>query len=759
MHFALLSHAAVLILIAIQDGTADEVGESVRHPGRVHAQGKIMTLEGRKKGHAVLFQRVKVRPGTRYKLHFWGRGNRSWQTVKPSLGDGKPVFLYEPTGWWNEFTVYLDTPDKVPPDGLDLKINDLRRKRIHIDDVTFTGPDGKNILQNGQFEDDRDGDGRPDGWQWTTHGDFTVAWEDWSKYLGRPDARMKYYQYKESYLSPDITTHFPTGLEYDFKGLSEEDRPLGVKLLLDLPEEVSVSGFTSWGWGGVKPMPRLAKKAMVRDGKPYVRYRVVAPVDREQCYYPGNAGIVWFLKTTLTEGTVKSYYHLEWPATGKTKAHMQPEVALPMRVVRIPKVDQPKNIFVGLDLPSRYFDNCPGLIEDLRHLGVNLLDYHPNFSKPRPEIEKRMANFRQAGFDLATMTVIFKGARRGFTENAAVRLDGARDTHQPCHSYRGKLFDDSISQSAKHCDLGINCFVFDDEYGLDCFCQRCLAQMKTYFLKQYPALPKVNVKQFFPSPKEYPNHHQAYKQFRAWQYGKCVEDFRSGILQYVRKIGKGNPDDVKMIDCVFHGEAALPFLDSSNTMAYINYEGKFSPKKLGDDLGRFYVPGFLNYPLLCSGLVYEGLDNNGLDPQVINKYQILESLMAGGFKGFAFWASNGNDLLDYKYMAEAIDMVNKIEHLLPGARVVNEGTITESDSTSARLVESGNGYLLLVGDYSTYEPEPTEALVLVTTRKKKPLAVVDVETGKKIATLHGGDELLTVPLKERRARLFHLRPE
>ena len=84
----------------------------------------------------------------------------------------------------------------------------------------------------------------------------------------------------------------------------------------------------------------------------------------------------------------------------------------------------------------------------------------------------------------------------------------------------------------------------------------------------------------------------------------------------------------------------------------------------------------------------------------------------------------------YKYMAEAIDMVNKIEHLLPGARVVNEGTISESDSTSARLVESGNGYLLLVGDYSTYEPEPTEALVLVTTRKKKPLAVVDVETGK-----------------------------
>lgn len=735
------------------------MGETIRHSNIVHGEGKVVTLEGQRESHeerasgsAELIQKLKLKPNTRYKLHLWGRQNKSSNALRAYLGkDG--YFFYDSTGWWNEYIAYFQTGDSVE-EYTELKLLTRTPIRLILDDVTLTDPEGKDLIVNGQLEEDSDSNGVPDGWEFESSGDFTIRYEDWSKYLGRPDARMKYYQYKKGWISPDIASPLFLGVEYDYKGLSAEERPLGFKAILELPREVEVVGYTSAGWGSLSLRPKLKKKEITRDGKPYVRYQVAAIVTRERLFLPGNAGIVWFLKTKLKKGEVTAYFHLETIGRDMKISSLQKEITLPLEVVRINQATQPKKIFAGLNLRSTYFDCYPGLIEDLCYLGVNLLDYTPDFSKSPEQIRERLAALRKAGINLTSMTVICKGYEKKKNEEArAVGLDGSKDARRPCTSFRGKAFQESVAETAKVVDQGINCIVFDDEWSPNCFCDRCMKQWEDFRREKYPGLSKVSPKVFAKDKEKYPQHAEALKDFRAWQYGKCVEAFRKGLQEHLRKTGKGDPEDIRMVDCVFHGKSTLPFLDYSNTMAYINYESLWSPRKLGDKVAKRSVPGHLNYALLCSGLIYEGLDNNGLDPHRINKYQILEAVMSGSRKGFSFWASTGDDLLDWKYMAEAVNILAKVEDIIIDGKITNRAEIGAS-AGHVRTLEKNSEALILVAEYWTYENIPMDIEVIF--KPKEEVKVIDVETGKQVAVISPDKPEFEVTLTKDRARLLYV---
>jgi len=743
--------------------SALSLGKTIRHTYIVHGQGKVVTLEGQRESHemrasgsAELIQKLKLKPNTRYTLHLWGRQNKSSNALRAYLGKDGYSF-YDPTGRWNEYIAYFQTGTSVE-EHTELRILTKTPIRLILDDVTFTDAEGKNLIVNGQFEEDADSNGIPDGWQFASSGDFTIRYEDWSKkYLGRPDARMKYSQYKKAWISPDIASPLFLEVEYDYKGLSAEQRPLGLKAVLELPKGVEVAGYTSGHWGSLQLRPKLRKKDITRDGKPYVRYQVAALVTREQLFLPGNGGIVWFLKTSQQEGEITAYFHLETIGRDLQISSRQKEVILPLEVVRIKQATQPKKLFAGLCLSSRYFDCYPGLIEDLRYLGVNLLDYTPDLSKPPQQIQERLSAFRKAGIDLTSMTTIFKYRHSRKKEKAedawGIGLDGSKDSGVACASYRGKTFQESVAETAKVVGQGINCIVFDDECHPNCFCDRCMKEWEKFRQEKYPALSKVSPKVFAKDKGKYSQHTEALKDFRAWQYGKCVEAFRKGLQEHLRKSKKGTPEDIKMVDCVFHGKSTLPFLDYSNTMAYINYESLWSPRKLGDKVAERSVPGHLNYALLCSGLVYEGLDNNGLDPHEINKYQILETVMSGSRKGFSFYASSCDDLLDWKYMAEAVNILAKVEDIIIDGKITNRAEIGAS-AGHVRTLEKGSEALILAAEYFTYENLPMDIEVIF--KPKEEVKVIDVETGKQVAVISPNKPSFEVQLTRDRARLLYV---
>ena len=135
------------------------------------------------------------------------------------------------------------------------------------------------------------------------------------------------------------------------------------------------------------------------------------------------------------------------------------------------------------------------------------------------------------------------------------------------------------------------------------------------------------------------------------------------------------------------------------------------------------------------------------------KYQILEAMMAPKFTGYVMYAGRDTDLGDMKYMAVANGLMGKFEDLIVDGEASAPITIKEGLS-GVRIKRLGDEALVLVSDYSTYEPRETTVRFASTELAGRML--VDAETGGKIAP--AGNEY-TVRIKGERARLFHARTQ
>jgi hypothetical protein len=199
---------------------------------------------------------------------------------------------------------------------------------------------------------------------------------------------------------------------------------------------------------------------------------------------------------------------------------------------------------------------------------------------------------------------------------------------------------------------------------------------------------------------------------------------------------------------------SLTAFDFDIRQTYMNWASSSyggSPKKVGDYLYQSQEAlGIYGRPLaatLSPGLTYMH-PACALDPYAQMKYQILESMMAPNFAGYLMYAGNDIDLGDMKYMGQANALMRRFEEIILKGKSIKPIEINEW--SGVRIKKLGSQGLVLVSDYSTYEPE--EKIARFSSKELSENVLVDAETGEKVEPVSG---IYNVKIKAERARLFH----
>ncbi len=327
-----------------------------------------------------------------------------------------------------------------------------------------------------------------------------------------------------------------------------------------------------------------------------------------------------------------------------------------------------------------------------------------------------------------------------------------------CLSYRGPDWVKNMQIYKRKFELGINFFAFDDASQGMCFCTKC-RHLFAEFLKGNSTLPYVDplifMKEDWTGNKEY---RVLWKDFSLWHYGKTAQAMKKELITYTRLKGSNTPiffgiSSLLPFTNAFAAESLTAF-DFDIRQTYINYASSAyggSPKKVGDILYRSQEAlGIYARPLaptLSPGLTYMH-PACALDPYAQMKYQILEAMMAPSFAGYIMYDGGDIDLGDMKYMGEANALMRSFEEIILQGKSIKPIEINEW--SGVRIKRLGTQGLVLVSDYSTYEPE--EKIVRFSSKDLTGQVLVDAETGEKIEPALG---MYNVKIKAERARLFH----
>jgi hypothetical protein len=110
------------------------------------------------------------------------------------------------------------------------------------------------------------------------------------------------------------------------------------------------------------------------------------------------------------------------------------------------------------------------------------------------------------------------------------------------------------------------------------------------------------------------------------------------------------------------------------------------------------------------------------------------------------------DLGDMKYMGEANGLMRRFEEIVVKGKSIKPIEVNEWSGVRIKKLESKG--LVLVSDYSTYEPE--EKIVQFSSKELSEKNLIDAETGEKVEPISG---IYNVKIKADRARLFHFTTE
>ena len=327
-----------------------------------------------------------------------------------------------------------------------------------------------------------------------------------------------------------------------------------------------------------------------------------------------------------------------------------------------------------------------------------------------------------------------------------------------CLSYRGPDWVKNMEKYKKKIEFGINFFTFDDASSSMCFCDKC-RHMFAEFLKKNSELPYVDpfifMKQDWTGNQKYKI---LWKDFSLWHYGKTAQAMKEELIKHARLKGLNNPIYFGISSWLLfiHSFAAesLTTFDFDIRQTYINYASSAyggSPKKVGDVLYQSQEAlGIYARPLaptLSPGLTYMH-PACALDPYAQMKYQILEAMMAPSFSGYLMYDGGDIDLGDMKYMAQANALMRRFEEIILKGKSIKPIEINEW--SGIRIKKLGSKGLVLVSDYSTYEPE--EKVVRFSSKELFEKTLIDAETGEKVEPVLG---VYNVKIKSERARLFH----
>ncbi len=598
---------------------------------------------------------------------------------------------------------------------------------------------------------------------------------NFGSFIGRNEARLTYFTYDRGYISPDIVAPLSFGLSLHFV----DRMPPSLTVNLHLPLEVEVVGYGAKYWSSIKDWTRLERTPIDRDGKPYTRYSIIYPVNRNVFTHPTHPGlkpIVWYLETNLEEGEIEAYFSLEWDG-GRQK-----EQRLPLRIIRIPKAPPLKRLRIMEDISPENLSDWPRLLTALQRIGVNLVMYNPRWTQSSPSDDRIKADVERikgAGFGIGTWLDL-GSAYSSDRDSWAVSLEGepiTPDRTPVCFTDRGLAFKEALRIGERIVDSGIRFIFMDDEGKPSCFCDACVASFKEYMTEM--DIEYVEPVSFERKPKDHPDLHRLWMDFGRWSCARAVRDFRLELSNYMD--ARGILD--KHLEILDGGMAILPYgsikdgnlshpssdskvvnsfgeaFDFYGEQLYINCYDTWlngSPKMAGDRqslltsvfgaIGQFF-------PLASAGLTYMD-PMNDFQPHKVMKYQLMEILSAG-VRGLYVYPFMDIDPMDMMYIAQVVNMISPVEDIVFNGLPENIADVSDR-SVSARALLWGDEALVLVSDYSTMDD--TEKEVTVVCRMHSRSNIIDLESGDKILPFSTSPLTFKVLLGKERARMFYVGP-
>jgi hypothetical protein len=487
------------------------------------------------------------------------------------------------------------------------------------------------------------------------------------------------------------------------------------------------------------------------DQKQFTDY--VVPVGiRDNWKYSGTISMCLYVRSRVSTGSFPFYHYAKWDKG------QQPRKKLDLEVIAIPETGSSKNLVLISEVQMQAGDKNPQLGEDFLRIGLNGIG-HLELRNGEDALKNKRIRFRRLGLRYFSNWINIAVYGAGDKEAKAMDITGQRTGQGGwCLSYRGPDWTKNMGQYKRRFESGVNFFAFDDAEPCTCYCNQC-KHLFAEFLKINTGLPYVDPSIFM---KEGWNGDQKYralwKDFSLWHYGKTAQAMKKELITYARLKGSNNP--------IFFGISSLllfthPFAAKSLTafdfdirQTYMNWASSSfggSPKKVGDILYQSQEAlGIYARPLaptLSPGLTYMH-PACALDPYAQMKYQILEAMMAPNFAGYLMYAGIDIDLGDMKYMGQANALMRRFEEIILKGKAIKPIEINEWSGIRIKRLDSQG--LVLVSDYSTYEPE--EKVVRFSSKELFEKTLIDAETAEKVEPVLG---IYNVKIKADRARLFH----
>jgi len=130
----------------------------------------------------------------------------------------------------------------------------------------------------------------------------------------------------------------------------------------------------------------------------------------------------------------------------------------------------------------------------------------------------------------------------------------------------------------------------------------------------------------------------------------------------------------------------------------------------------------------------------------------LGAMMAHNSSGDFLYAGKDTALNDRKYMGQANALMRRFEEIILKGKSIKPNEINEW--SGVRIKKFGSPGIVLVSDYSTYEPQ--ETVVRFSSEELSEKTLIDAETGEKVEPVSG---IYNIRIKADRACLFHFGPE
>lgn len=476
-----------------------------------------------------------------------------------------------------------------------------------------------------------------------------------------------------------------------------------------------------------------------------------------------------YLRTTLPAGQAKPvYYHLEWEG-GK-----QPDEKLPVTVYDQPNVKAPQRFVASVyywiwDAPGNpqsgtIFDDphAADFFKGLHAVGLNTFMINSLWGRDYyelPRLDQLLPLITKAGFTLAHHTggMGYQTALAQKDGALAVTLEGKQDPGV-CLSYRGAGYQTCVKTWADLAKHGI--YWVDDDYedynyreDQVCFCQRCKDGFRAWLGTNRPALAYQDPQEFERRPGEFADLHKAWWAYKNGLIAGWHNDVRAAMLKNMQDAGVtisgfpkiGITESMTQWDWKTLTNGPLDYI-SPMVYAYIQSYTEPAVESMGKTCLRDLEHTGVDRGKYIVTIAPAERTGEAVWPDKSMMYQVLE-VAGSGAAGFKVWYEEVMNGGQYYWMSRALRMIQPVEDILLDGQFVR--VPTDTPNTRVHAFRHATGTVLFVADYSADKVE-----LSLSEPVAAPSVVMDLDSGKQLASLKPGAPAFKVTLDEDRVRLL-----